>query len=208
MPARWVGPARAAPWPPRGAGDLKIRRIRRREERRLLRALPKRAACAEIGVWKGDHAAAILRRTRPRTLHLIDPWEHRPELRGALYGGGAKGGQAQMDAVFAAVLERFRRRIERGQVNVIRASSQQAPLEPASLDWVYIDGDHHYEAVKEDLEHFARVVRAGGYLAGDDYGGGAWFKDSVRRAVDEFAQTPRCRSLRIIGRKFLIELSE
>jgi SAM-dependent methyltransferase len=191
----------------RRIGELKIRYYRGREDRRLLRALPRRATCAEIGVWKGDHAAAILRWTRPRTLHLIDPWKHRPELRGALYGDRAKGGQAEMDAVFAMVLERFRREIERGRVHVIRASSQEAPLEPATLDWVYIDGDHHYEAVKADLERYARVVRAGGYLAGDDYEPGAWFKDSVRRAVDEFVQTPGCRSLRVIGRKFLIELS-
>ena len=187
--------------------ERRTRRVHRREERHLLRAMPRGARCAEIGVWRGDHAAAILRHTRPRTLYLIDPWQHRPELHGALYGGYAKGGQAQLDEIYASVLQRFARQLGRGHVVVLRESSQATQFAPHSLDWVYIDGDHHYEAVKADLDKFAQAVRPGGYVAGDDYEPDSWFGDSVRRAVDEFAATPRCRALRIIGRKFILELA-
>lgn len=37
-------------------------------------------------------------------------------------------------------------------------------------DWIYIDGDHSEAAVRADLELAWRKVRAGGIIAGDDYG--------------------------------------
>lgn len=38
-----------------------------------------------------------------------------------------------------------------------------------SLDWIYIDGDHTYEAVKNDLNNWYPKVRKGGIIAGHDY---------------------------------------
>lgn len=38
-----------------------------------------------------------------------------------------------------------------------------------SLDWVYIDADHRYEAVKADLEAWFPKVRKGGVMSGHDY---------------------------------------
>ncbi len=77
-----------------------------------------------------------------------------------------------MDALYESVIERFRPQIESGQVFVKRARSVDAAasFSDETLDWVYIDGDHSYEAVKRDLEAYYRVVKSGGFLAGDDYG--------------------------------------
>jgi predicted O-methyltransferase YrrM len=78
-----------------------------------------------------------------------------------------------------------------------------ASFSDESLDWVYIDGDHSYEAVKRDLEAYYRVVKPGGFIAGDDYGAAnGWFGDGVTRAVDEFAA--RCADVTIIGSQFLL----
>ncbi len=173
--------------------------------RRLLRKVPKGAACAEVGVWKGDGAAAILRLTRPQTLYLIDPWEHQPDHEKARYGARADSGT--MDAIYESVLQRFAPQIERGQVKVMRSRSGQVAAEFADgqLDWAWIDGDHTYEAVKADLESFARIVRPAGYLAGDDYMLG-WWGDGVIRAVDEFVASGRGR-LELIGEQhYLIKL--
>jgi len=38
-----------------------------------------------------------------------------------------------------------------------------------SLDFVYIDGDHSYGAVMDDIEVWIKKVKPGGILAGDDY---------------------------------------
>jgi predicted O-methyltransferase YrrM len=51
-----------------------------------------------------------------------------------------------------------------------------------SLDGVFIDADHSYEAVKLDIQNWMPKVRKGGILAGHDYTS-AW--PGVIRAVDE-----------------------
>ena len=51
-----------------------------------------------------------------------------------------------------------------------------------SLDAVFIDADHSYEAVKMDIENWMPKVRKGGILAGHDYNS-AW--PGVIKAVNE-----------------------
>lgn len=38
-----------------------------------------------------------------------------------------------------------------------------------SLDWIYIDGDHSYKGVKEDMNGWFSKVRKGGIISGHDY---------------------------------------
>ena len=187
---------------------MRLGRRRREQRGRLLSLLPKGGVCAEIGSWRGDFAAAILSSRCPRQLYLVDPWQYRPEgeYEQAWYGGSRHDGQEEMDAVYESVIDRFRSEIEGGQVLIQRARSVDAAasFSDESLDWVYIDGDHTYEAVKRDLDAYYRTVKSGGFLAGDDYGRtGGWFGDGVTRAVDEFAG--RCAELTIIGTQFLFK---
>lgn len=51
-----------------------------------------------------------------------------------------------------------------------------------SLSFVFLDGDHKYEAVREDIEARLPKIKKGGILAGHDYCNG-W--DGVDRAVAE-----------------------
>jgi hypothetical protein len=172
----------------------RLRQARHRRERaRLLGRLPKRSVGVEIGVWAGDLSAAILRAVRPVRLHLLDPWAFAPDERyeQAWYGGARAGSQAEMDEVYKRVLQRFEAEIADGAVVIHRSTSAEAAaeFEDASLDWVYVDGNHLYEYVQTDLELFAPKVRPGGLLAGDDYGAPGWWDDGVRRAVDRFLVT-------------------
>jgi SAM-dependent methyltransferase len=180
---------------------------RRAQRRRLLARLPKGAAGAEVGSWKGDFAAQLLAHSHPRALYLIDPWEHRDEstYEQAMFGGPGSDGRAEMQAVYDSVLSRFGAEIQQGRVIVRRSRSVDAAIEFADgeLDWAYIDGDHTYEAVKADLEAYYRVLRPGGLLAGDDYGIPGWWADGVTRAVDEFAASARTSAPMIIGSQFL-----
>jgi SAM-dependent methyltransferase len=184
---------------------------RKQERARLLAMFPKGGVGAEVGSWKGDFASQLLTVTRPRQLYLIDPWEHREEdaYEHALFGGEAGDGHAKMEAVYRGVLDRFGAEIEHGQVFVRRSRSGEAAADLAddSLDWVYIDGDHTYDAVKADLEAYHRVVRPGGLLAGDDYGLPGWWESGVTRAVDEFTASGRCDGPTIIGSQFIFTKS-
>ena len=55
-----------------------------------------------------------------------------------------------------------------------------------SLDFIYIDGDHSYKAVKADFEAWWPKIRPGGYVFGDDYGSKG--SSGVKPAIDQFAR--------------------
>jgi hypothetical protein len=166
--------------------------------------LPRGGAGAEIGTWEGDFSAQLLKRVKPRRLYLIDPWEHRAEApyEQAFFGDRTPGGQAKMDVIHENVCRRFANPIASGQVVVLRARSAEAADRVEPLDWVYIDGDHTYAAVKADLEGFYERLKLGGVIAGDDYGMPGWWDDGVTRAVDEFATSHRVTPT-FLGNQFL-----
>jgi hypothetical protein len=174
------------------AGPAPAAGLQKHQRATLLEMLPRRSVGAEIGVHLGDFSADILRIVAPACLHLVDPWKHfdTPGYKQAWYGGGAKGGQAEMDERYESVLARFRSEIDAGRVVVHRGFSNDVGLNlPAEhLDWVYIDGDHTYDVVKRDLELFFEKTKPGGYLIGDDYHDGGWWAGGVKKAVDEFVR--------------------
>ena len=178
--------------PLRNVKQRLYRTVHRSTPRRqkLLDMIPRGAVCAEVGVWRGDFSDRILRVAQPSRLHLIDPWRAFDDgaYEGAWYGGRLEHGQADMDALYRSVLDRFSSERERGVVQVHRMMSTEAAdtLPDAFFDFVYIDGNHMYEFVLADLQAFAPKVRPGGLLAGDDYGVQGWWGDGVTKAVDEF----------------------
>lgn len=173
---------------------------------RLLKQLPREAVCAEIGVWTGDFSERILRRTRPKLLHLVDPWQFQPQYPERYYGGSIAGNQEDMDRVFDDLRTRF---ANDPRVVVHRGTSVDvlSSFPNAYFDWVYIDGNHSYEFVIDDLRLCLAKTKPGGLIAGDDY---TWAPDQaypVRRAVQVFVEENRLvEYLTIIGSQFVIGL--
>ncbi len=151
----------------------------------LFKILPRGSVGAEIGVWKGDFSKLLVRRVRPAELHLIDPWIHVTDASysQAWYG---RAGQDEMDATYESVVAKLG---GHSGVTIHRETSVKAAqsFADAHFDWLYIDGDHTYEAVKADLLAWVPKVKAGGLVICDDYVEGQWFEGGVKRAVDEFA---------------------
>ena len=55
------------------------------------------------------------------------------------------------------------------------------------FDFVFIDANHSYEAVREDVAAWAPKVRSGGIVSGHDYYPGKSYKQcGVIQAVDEY----------------------
>ena len=169
----------------------------------LLRRMPKNSVCVEIGVWKGDFSDRILRLTHPRELYLIDPWAFQPQFPKRMYSGNLASSQHDMDAICEGVRRRF---AQVKEVRIHRRFSSDLPeiLQGASLDWVYIDGNHSKAFVKQDLDLCWPRLRRGGYITGDDY---SW-RDldgsyGVREAVDEFAAEHELR-VELVGGQYLI----
>ena len=178
----------------------------------LLAMLPKESTGAEIGVHLGDFSHQILGSISPKELHLIDPWEHQTSsiYKTAWYGGGAKGGQAELDERYSSILERFNQSIQAEQVKVHRGYStdilQQFPDQ--YFDWVYIDGNHLYEYVKKDLELSLQKVKSGGYITGDDYTAGGWWEGGVKKAVDEFVKNQAVQLVEIRNGQFIFRKND
>lgn len=127
---------------------------------------------AEVGVYQGAYSDTLLRRVGVQTLYMIDAWD----------GTGMKR-PYDGDAMYADVCRRFKTFGRR--VKIIREHSPQAAdrFKHDSLDFVYIDADHSYAAVYNDIVAWYRKVRPGGILCGHDYVNSK--HKQVKRAVDE-----------------------
>jgi hypothetical protein len=196
-----------------GFARLEHRRARREQKRTsreyLLCRMRKKSVCAEIGVYEGAFSERILSIVEPRRLHLVDPWKHEEgeRYRESRYGGLGSAGQAVMDKRYEEVRKKFNEEIRSGQVHIHRAASSSIyeNFQDHYFDWIYLDGNHLYEFVKQDLEHYCPKVKPGGCITGDDYGTQGWWKNGVQRAVDEFVRRKPGLTLRVNDTQFIIE---
>ena len=164
------------------------RRMKRANRKRLLEMLPKAAVCAEVGVWRGDFSKDILSVTAPKKLHLIDAWERFPSI------GGTRYSRLDFGAAQAIVLKRYGD-LDNVEIHHGRSAEVLAGFPDSYFDWVYIDGDHSYEAVLEDLTLALSKVKPDGLIAGDDYR-----RDGVHQAVHEVQRPVE----ELAGRQYLI----
>jgi len=129
----------------------------------------------EIGVQYGINAKNILENYNIKTLYLVDPYEE------YLNTGKKVTSLAEMKEVRDIAKEYLK---EYNNIIWIEKYSWEAAKDiPNDLDFVYIDGDHSYEATKKDIEIYYPKVRIGGVIAGHD------FKETevgVIKAVYEF----------------------
>ena len=124
---------------------------------------------AEVGVDYGDNSYLLLKYSEIGRLYSIDQWRGKWSFRKS---------EAE------AKLQRFDYRSK-----IIQEPSRLASerFEDQSLDFVYIDADHRYPAIKQDIEVWFPKVKIGGIFSGHDYVVAK--KCDVIRAVDEFMET-------------------
>ena len=77
---------------------------------------------------------------------------------------------------------------------------------PASLDCIFIDGDHTFEGVRSDIKLFAPIVKRGGYMLFDDVS--RQFPGTVR-AVNTFVRVNKLKLVPInTHNNFYVKLPE
>jgi hypothetical protein len=165
----------------------------RRELGILLNAQGLTGQGAEIGVKEGKFSERLLHYWRGRLLYSIDPWK---EFSEETYRDSANVEQQQQDAYHAETQSRLARFGDRSKI--LRLTSDEAAREipDGSLDFAYLDAQHHYEAVKQDIALWYPKVKSGGILCGHDYydvhekdpATGVVSVFEVKRAVDEFVR--------------------
>ncbi|MBL6958475.1 MAG: class I SAM-dependent methyltransferase [Rhodospirillales bacterium] len=142
------------------------------ERSELLPLLPTGGVVVEIGVNVGDFSRRILDLNRPQRLHLIDPWEvaHADDEYVAS-GESAERQMAGAEQRYQETREKVAAEVAAGSVEIHRDYSFNVADRFAdnSLDWIYIDGNHQYDAVKKDLEVFYPKIKPDGFILGHDY---------------------------------------
>jgi hypothetical protein len=130
----------------------------------------------ELGAWKGRSSAFLVVEAYNKNpkieVHIVDTWGGNP----------FDGSQDQSDGLYHKFIYNMSLLARPYQAHRMTTNEAAGLFKDESLDAVFIDADHSYEAVKLDIQNWLPKVRKGGILAGHDYNS-AW--PGVIRAVNE-----------------------
>lgn len=141
-----------------------------------------RGTFVELGSWKGRSTAflgvEILNAGVDIHAYAVDVWSDD-------IGGGAKKTMIEQGLTGNALYDLFIENIApvSDVITPLRMTTLDAATQFAdrSVDFVYVDADHSYDAVKQDIHAWLPKMKDGGILAGHDYG----WAGSVQRAVHD-----------------------
>lgn len=117
---------------------------------------------AEIGVLKGEYSEKLCQSNPDLKIYSIDAWEFYPLKN-----------NFRRDYMYPPIYEEAKNRLAKYPNNeVIRKWSQDAvnDFEDESFDFVFIDADHEFQHVTNDIAEWQKKVRKGGIICGHDYG--------------------------------------
>lgn len=152
---------------------------------------------AEIGVFKGTTTEYLSKHLSIKYLLAVDPWAHSLEYEDCkplmkefkkFNNLGERTEASSWDDLYRYVLSKF----ADSNVKIIRGTSAEAINEVnEELDFVFIDGDHSYEAVLKDISLWCGKLKPNGLILGHDYtwNGDHKTKRPVCRAVNDFFST-------------------
>jgi len=116
----------------------------------------------EVGTFRGIHAEQMLR-TLPNLIHLylVDPY--------TMYEGYTDF-ENPSNQLLRRAEEEAKTRLQPYKNRIVWVREKfDAKQIPEPLDFIYIDGQHTYEAVTHDIIHAEKLVKPGGIIAGHDY---------------------------------------
>lgn len=147
----------------------------------------------EIGTDRGGYARNICERAPEITLYTMDPYE--PYDEGDEVKDLNKMIEIESEAQQTLII----------YPNCIflpgKTSMQVAEtFQDNSIDFVFIDGNHEYEYVKEDIREWTKKVKVGGIIAGHDYKEDESKKYGVVQAVNEYLAENKIEPLYILKR--------
>ena len=131
--------------------------------RDLAKSLKRAPRILEVGSWLGE--TAIVMSDAGGIVHCVDTWNGTP--------GDYTGALAEQAGGTQAVYDEFKRRCgERLDTSIYpwrRTSSDAAKMSWKQFDLIFLDADHSYLAVKDDILGWWPHLKAGGFLIGHDY---------------------------------------
>ena len=138
---------------------------------------------AEIGVWMGLFADLLLRHTPNIKEYVgVDPYRPHSALTGII-----KHPTARDDGIWELTYNNMLCKLNKyKQFKLLRMTSHQASklFDKLYFDLVYIDADHTYKSVRNDIKKWYPLIKNGGVMGGHDYGEPIF--PGVKQAVNEF----------------------
>lgn len=127
---------------------------------------------AELGVFKGDTFLRLLAKCPQLTLIGVDLWAEQD----------TPGQEDKIGRDFEGFYLNIQQKADPNRAILIKDWTVQAAeyVDEGSLDFVFIDADHSYEAVKADIAAWKSKIKPTGKMLGHDIN---W--ESVQRAVAE-----------------------
>jgi hypothetical protein len=120
--------------------------------------------CAELGVWKGRTSFHLLQVCK--SMVMVDPWEGletypNPDFTndGNIFGEFCKN--------FSKFYDHRGKQLEIYKKPAALVAREMHP--DRQFDLVFIDGNHNYDYVLEDIGLWVKRLRPGGWLCGHDY---------------------------------------
>jgi len=160
----------------------------------------------EIGVYKGEFTKKFL--DVGLKIYAIDPWQ---PYEGA---GRTQKNKARQDFLYGHTQRYLDTYIKNGQCLLIRETSMNALkfFDNESLDFVYIDGDHRFRYIAEDIYEWSFKVKKNGIISGHDY----FCTDptannvicQVKPIIDAYVRAFGVKNFYIFGRSKPIELEK
>jgi predicted O-methyltransferase YrrM len=143
----------------------------------------------EIGSWKGRSTRALGDHVRQPggVVYAVDHWQG--QLRDPAAAPTRELAARGRDTILAEFKANVGDLIGRGVVKPIELMAIEAApvllqqLGPASVDMVFIDGDHSALGMNEDLDGYLPLLKPGGMLCGHDYNNQIRHR-GVREVVD------------------------
>ena len=146
---------------------------------------PNPAHFVEVGSWKGKSSAfmatEIIRSQKQIKFDCVDTWEGSPEHQA---GGQFEDAHVINNTLFDEFVKNMLPVHMHYRAIKLMSTQAASQYEDQSLDFVFLDGDHSYASVKEDILAWLPKVKSGGFLGGHDYGPPGLFP-GVAQAVHE-----------------------
>ncbi len=121
----------------------------------------------EVGLEKGKNAQEMFECIPNLKLYGVDPYKHHPQYSYAAVAYTRNWDEYYLEGVKQQAYKRMQGR----NAVIIEKFSEEAvkDIPDNSLDFVYIDSDHSYDFVMQDIIIWGRKVRKGGIISGHDY---------------------------------------
>lgn len=126
----------------------------------------------EIGVMRGAFSIFMLENKKDLKLRCVDPYVV-AGFKMYCYEGGGRQHTFEEQKEFDVIYEQTKKDLLKfGDRSIlIKMTSVEASklIDDRSLDFVFIDGCHLYESVKQDITVWTPKVKLGGIVSGHDY---------------------------------------